>query len=75
MPYIVGDRVIWLHQERGGHCHLTPIAGIVEKVGKKVKIKVALPVPEGWTKATRTVDPAKLRLRHAACAGLGETEQ
>jgi hypothetical protein len=75
MAYIPGDRVTWLHQSRGGRCQLTPVEAVVEKVGKKVKIQVALRVPEGWAKVTRLVDHAKLKPRTVACAALGETDK
>lgn len=62
----VGQKLTWLHQERGGWGYVTAVDAEVVSVGKK-RVQIHVKRVSGET-VIRSVDPANLRERKGAKA-------
>jgi hypothetical protein len=61
---LIGDKVNWLYQARGGYGYLMNVAAVVTKIGsKKVQIRAAKRVDDKWIAVTRWVLPERLTPR------------
>lgn len=69
-----GDRVTWSYEPRGGYGYVIPVAGIVRKVGVRVRIEVARKVNGVWVREFKSVKPESLARRTTVVAELGESE-
>jgi hypothetical protein len=68
----IGDEVNWLYEPRGGYGYVTPVAGMVTKIGpQKVQIRVAKRVDSQWVGVRRWVRPERLT-RRVGSAGEAE---
>ena|SRR5271166_3914026 len=70
---LIGDKVNWLYQARGGYGYLMNVAAVVRKIGSnKVQIRATKRVDDKWIAGTRWVQPERLTPKVSSA---GDAEQ